>query len=100
MTANDVTSRSMRNQRSCSVPDGHERRFDLRAMRFFPRRQLQIAAKARHLLVCRESRRQRRDLEQHVARFAEVDGFEVAAIADLGHLAAEADELLAKLQLF
>src|SRR5581483_10007160 len=65
----------------------------------FPRRQLQAASECVGVFVDGESRRDRRDLEQHAARLAEIDRREVAAVADLRHLRARRDQPFAQREL-
>src|SRR5262249_2772004 len=85
---------------SKSVLHDRELAFDLDSVRFFPRRQFQIAAKRRGRFVDRESRLHRRHFEDHPAGLTEVDRLEVAAIADLGDLAAVSEQLRPEAELF
>src|SRR3954452_9497817 len=55
-------------------------------------RDAQLLTEVRRILIDREARRERRDLEQHAARLAEVDRAEVVAVADLGYEAAGAGD--------
>ena len=56
--------------------------FDARPRRFEPRRQHQRFTEMRGVFIDREPRAVGGDLEQHAARFLEVDGFEPEAIDD------------------
>src|SRR5262245_15323180 len=71
-----------------SVRDSCQRLLDLLPVLFLPGRQLETPTELRHLLVGGETWRDRRHLEEHVARLAKVDRLEVAAVANLGDLTA------------
>src|SRR5687768_3466411 len=80
------------------VADVRQLRLNLGAVRFFPRGQLEPATQIGHRLIYREAGLHGRDLEQHAARLAEVNGLEVLAVAYGRHLGVS-DELLTELQL-
>src|SRR5215203_3272900 len=61
-----------------------QKRRDLLAVRFQPGRQHEVAPQLEQRFVNGEAGRVRRDLEQHTAWLAEVDGLEVLAIQNLG----------------
>src|SRR5437870_11364729 len=62
-----------RSARTRLILNRDQGRFDRRTMRFLPRRQLQLSTELRHAFVRREAWGDRRHLEQHIARLAEVD---------------------------
>src|SRR3954447_4275214 len=74
--------------RAARVDDGGEHALELRAQVLVLLRQPQLLAQVLGRLVDGEARRERRDLEEHAARLAEVDGGEVVAVADVGHVLA------------
>src|SRR4051812_31650975 len=78
-----------------SGPHDCKRRFDIRAVRFFPWRQLQLAPERRHVFIDREPRLCRRYFEEHAAGLAKVNRPEVAAVLHFGHLAAVANQFVA-----
>src|SRR5207245_1304772 len=68
-------------------------RLDLFTQVLEGRRQRELLAEVLERLVDRETRAERRDLEQHAARLAEVDGLEIEAVDHRRRAAAALDHL-------